>query len=69
MKKPKISTLRCWLNYALAQYQLARSDLSVANRAKTPTGEIMRRLNHWRHQILSTAIKLRLRLLARRITA
>ena len=66
MTQPRIHALRWWLNYARAQYARARQDLSAANKTKTPTGEIMRRLNHWRHQVLSTAMKLRVRLLARR---
>lgn len=69
MKQPGILTLRHWLNYCVTQYQLARRDLSAANKAKTPTGDIMRRLNHYRHQVLGTAMTLRVRLLARKVMA
>lgn len=66
MKKPNTQTLRCWMNYCRAQYQLARDALRQANQQKAPRGEIMRRLNHWRSQTLTTALSLRLALLARR---
>lgn len=47
------------MNYCLAQWQGARQDLAAANRDKAPRAEIMRRLSHYRNEVLKTAIALR----------
>lgn len=62
----KISTLRCWLNVARAQYAIAREALAEANRNKGPRGPALCACRHWRNEILTTAIQLRVRLAGRR---
>lgn len=61
----KIKDLRTWLNFSRSQYAAARAALSEANRNKADKGQALRRCNHWRNQILTTAITLRVRLAGR----
>jgi hypothetical protein len=62
----KISTLRCWLNVARAQYALAKDSLAQANRQKMPRGPALCACRHWRNEVLTTAIQLRVALLRRK---
>jgi hypothetical protein len=58
-----ISLLRGRLNVARAQYALSRVYLSVANKRKMPRGPALCACRHWRNEILTTAIQLRIALL------
>lgn len=62
----KIKTLHCWLNVARAQYAIARDRLGEANRTKGPRGPALYACLHWRNEVLTTAMRLRVRLIARR---
>jgi hypothetical protein len=63
----KISTLHKWLNFARSRYALERERLSVANREKMPRGPALRGCRHWRNEVLTTAIQLRIALLRRKV--
>ena len=63
----KISTMHRWLNVARAQYALSRVYLSVANKKKMPRGPALRGCRHWRNEVLTTAIQLRIALLRRKV--
>jgi hypothetical protein len=62
-----ISLLRGWLNFARAQYALSRVYLSVANKKKMPRGPALRGCRHWRNEVLTTAMQLRIALLRRKV--
>jgi hypothetical protein len=65
-KMVKIKTLHCWLNVSRAQYAIARERLAEANKTKGNRGAALRACRHWRNEILTTAIQLRVRLIGRR---
>ena len=61
----KIKTLHCWLNVSRAQYAIARENLAEANKTKGNRGAALKACRHWRNEILTTAIQLRVRLMRR----
>jgi hypothetical protein len=62
-----ISLMRCWLNVARAQYALSRIYLSIANKQQIPRGPALCACRHWRNEVLTTAIRLRVALLRRKV--